>query len=230
MSWSRTAARQWLGRRRFPLLAVAGLIAAGMFTTTWGSPLTRALEAGLTGKTAFALPADLWSTLTAACRILHMDLGGLYTEPTGLISFPGAALTLVPVAALIEAAGLGFAAPSAVNPHPAAWLLAGPYEMTLSGVVLLAADSIAERLNVNQPKRALLAAAGAVALGNVSLAGGHPEDAVAVGLFLAGILALSNARDRRSAWLVGAAVAVQPVVLLALPAILAVIEPRRLAG
>jgi hypothetical protein len=225
-----TVVRAWLCRRRYPLLAATALIAVGMFTTTWGSPLTRALEAALTGKTAFALPADLWSTLTAARRILHMDLGGLYTEPTGLISFPGAALVLVPVAVLIEAAGLGFAAPSAVNPHPAAWLLAGPYEVTLSGVALLAADSIAERLNVNQPKRALLAAAGAIALGNVSLAGGHPEDAVAVGLFLAGILALSNARDRRSAWLVGAAVAVQPVVLLALPVILAVTEPRRLAG
>ena len=107
-------------------MAATALIAVGMFTTTWGSPLTRALESSLTGKTAFALPADLWSTLTAARRILHMDLGGLYTEPTGLISFPGAALILVPVAALIEAAGLGFAAPSAVNPHPAAWLSPAP--------------------------------------------------------------------------------------------------------
>jgi hypothetical protein len=136
-----TVVRGWLCRRRYPLLAATALIAVGMFTTTWGSPLTRALEAALTGKAAFALPADLWSTLTAARRILHMDLGGLYTEPTGLISFPGAALILVPVAVLIEAAGLGFAAPSAVNPHPAAWLLAGPYEVTLSGVALLAADS-----------------------------------------------------------------------------------------
>jgi hypothetical protein len=224
------AFRVWLGRRRYPLLATAALVAVGMFATTWGSALTRTWEGQLTGKPAFALPADLWSTLIAARRVLHLDLGGLYTAPTALVSFPGAALILVPVVALIQAAGFGLAAPSAVNPHPGAWLLAGPYEMALSGVALSAADSIAERLNVNQPKRALLAAAGAVALGNVSLAGGHPEDAVAVGLFLAGILALSDARDRWSAWLVGAAVAVQPVVLLALPVILAVTEPRRLAG
>jgi hypothetical protein len=83
-------------------------------------------------------------------------------------------------------AGLGLAAPSAINPHPDAWLSAGPYEMGLSGVALLVADSLAERLDVAQPQRALLATAGAVALRNVSLAGGHPEDAVAVGLFLAG--------------------------------------------
>ena len=182
-----------------------------------GSPLSRALQVHLTGKPAFALPADLWSTLVAARRLLHLDLGGLYTAPTGLISFPGTALILVPVVALIEMAGLGLAAPSTINSHPVAWLFAGSYEMGLSGVALFAADSLAERLDVAQPKRALLATAGVVALGNVSLAGGHPEDAVAVGLFLAGILALSNSRARRSAWLVGAALAVQPLVLLALP-------------
>jgi hypothetical protein len=220
----------WFDRRRSPLLATAGLIAVGMFATTWGSPLTRTWEAQLTGKPTFALPADLWPTLVAARRLLHLDLGGLYTAPTALVSFPGTALILVPVAALIEAAGLGLATPSTINPHPGAWLLAGPYEMALSGVALLAADSIAERLDVAPPKRALLATTGAVALGNVSLAGGHPEDAVAVGLFLAGILALSSARGRRSAWLVGAAVAVQPLVLLALPIILAVVEPRLLVG
>ena len=60
------AFRAWLGRRRFPLLAMAALIAAGIFTTTWGSALTRTWEAKLTGKPAFALPADLWSTLIAA--------------------------------------------------------------------------------------------------------------------------------------------------------------------
>ncbi len=42
-----------------------------------------------------------------------------------------------------------------------------------------------------RPKRALLAVAGAIAVGNVSLAGGHPEDAVAVRLFLYGFLALA---------------------------------------
>jgi hypothetical protein len=70
--------------------------------------------------------------------------------------------------------------------------------------------------------RALLAAAGAVALGNVSLAGGHPEDAVAVGLFLAGILALSNSRARRSAEAQGARAG--------LAAFIRLIQGRRLTG
>jgi hypothetical protein len=51
-----------------------------------------------------------------------------------------------------------------------------------------------------------------------------------VGLFLFGILALSRSQPGRSGWLIGAAVAVQPLVLLALPFAVVVIEPRRLAG
>ena len=225
-----TALRRWLVRRLFPLLATAGLIAVGMVSTTWGAHLVGGWEAHLTGKPALALPADLWATLAAAGRLVRMDLGGLYTPPTRLVAFPGAALILVPVVAVIDAAGLGLAAPSAADPHPAAWLLAGPYEMALSCVALFAADSIADRMGVARSRRALLAAAEAVALGNVSLAGGHPEDAVAVALLLFGVLALCDSRAARSAWLTGAAVAVQPLVLLALPIVVAVLEPRRLAG
>jgi hypothetical protein len=212
----------WLVRRLFPLLAAVILIAVGMVSTTWGAQLV--------GKHSWPLPDDLWGTLVAARRLLHLDLSGLYTQPTRLVAFPGAALILVPVVAVIGAAGLGLGAPSAHNTHPAAWLLAGPYEIALSAVALFAADAIADRLGVDRPKRALLAAAGAVALWSVSVRWGHPEDAVAVGLLLFAILALSDSRPGRSAWLIGAAVAVQPLVLLALPVVLVVLEPRRLAG
>jgi hypothetical protein len=221
--WFVSAPTPWLARRLFPLLATVILIAIGMASTTWWGP-------DLVGKYAWSLPDDLWGTLVAARRLLHLDLTGLYTQPTRLVTFPAAALILVPVVAVIEAAGLGLGAPGAHNPHPGAWLLAGPYEVALSAVALFAADAIAERLGAARPKRALLAAAAAVALWNVSVRWGHPEDAVAVGLLLFAILALSDSRAGRSAWLTGAAVAVQPLVLLALPVILAVLEPRRLAG
>jgi hypothetical protein len=212
----------WLARRLFPLLATAVLIAIGMVSTTWG--------AHLVGRHAWLLPDDLWGTLVAARRLVHLDVSGLYTHPTGLVSFPGAALILVPVVAVIDAAGLGLVAPGAHNTHASAWLLAGPYEIALSAAVLFAADSIADRLGVARSKRAVLAAAGAVALWSVSVRWGHPEDAVAVALLLFGILALSDSRAERSAWLIGAAVAVQPLVLLALPVVLVVLEPRRLVG
>ena len=204
------------------MLATAGLVIGGMLATTLGPTVL--------GKPAWALPDDLWGTLVAAGRLMHLNLGGLYTQPTGLVSLPGTAVILVPAAALAGAAGLSLQAQNALNPHPAVWLLAGPYEIALSAVALFAADAIAERMGVAAPRRALLAAAGGVAVWNVSVRWGHPEDAVAVGLFMFGLLALSGSRTARAAWLAGAAVAVQPLVLLALPVVLAVIEPRRLPG
>jgi hypothetical protein len=53
---------------------------------------------------------------------------------------------------------------------------------------------------------------------------------VAVGLLLYAVLDLAGGKTSRSAWLIGAAVAVQPLVLLAFPLLAAVVEPRRLAG
>jgi hypothetical protein len=213
----------WLARRLFPVLATVTLIAIAMCSTTWWGPL-------ITGAHNWPLPDDLWATLAAAQRLVHLDLSGLYTPPTGLVSFPGAAVILVPVTAITDAAGISLQVPGAHNLHPGAWLVAGPYQIAVSSVALFAADAIAERLGAGRPKRALLAAASATTLWCVSVQWGHPEDAVAVGLLLYGILALSQAKTSRSAWLVGAAVAVQPLVLIALPVLLVIIEPRRLAG
>ena len=211
-----------LASRWLPLTAMAGLIVVGIVTSTWG--------VAVFGRADWALPDDLWRTLIAAQRLLHGDLSGLYTPPTELVSFPGAAVILVPAVAVIDAAGLSLQLPGPQNPDPSAWLLAGPYEIAVASLALFAADAIAAHLGAAWPKRAVLAVAGAVALWGVTVRFGHPEDAVALGLFLYGVLALAQQRASRSGWLTGAAVAVQPLVLLALPVLLAVIEPRRRPG
>ena len=211
----------WLLRRIFPILGVVGLIAIGMAGTIWG-PL-------YWGESAWAVPDDLWATLVASQRLLHLDLAGLYTAPTNLVSFPGTAVILVPVAALFDLAGLPVQAGSQ-GAHPIEWPIAGPCVVVLSSVVLFAADAIAEHLGVDRLKRFLLAAASATALWNVTIRWGHPEDAVAIGLLMYAILALSRSRTWRAAWLAGAAIAVQPLVLLAFPVLAAVAGPRRLAG
>lgn len=206
------------------MLATAALIVVAMFSSVWFGPR-------LAGSSAWALPDDLWGTLVAGQRLAHLDLRGLYTQPTGLVSLPGAAVILIPIAAVISAAGLSLQAPGVHNPQPGAWLLAGPYEIVLSAVVLFAADALAEHLGVtSRPRRAVLAGAEAVALWSVSVRWGHPEDAVAVGLLLYGMLSLSKARPGRCGWLIGAAVAVQPLVLLALPVLAVAIRPRQLPG
>ncbi|HEX8008128.1 MAG TPA: hypothetical protein VF482_17055 [Trebonia sp.] len=209
-------------RRLFPLLAMVLLIAVGMFTTTWGPSMI--------GRSEWALPYDLWGTLVAATRLTHLDLGGLYTQPTGLVSLPGAAVILIPVAAVIDAAGLSLRLPGPENLHPTVWLAAGPYQIAVSCVTLFAADALAEQLGVSRGRRALLTAASMGALWSVCARWGHPEDAVAVGLLLYSVLALSRSRTVPAGWLAGAAVAVQPLVLLALPVLLAVLPVRRMPG
>ncbi len=211
--------RDRLKRRVLPLLASVGLLAVGMYTTTWGPTQI--------GHTEWALPYDLWGTLTAATRLAHGDIGGLYTPPTGLVSLPGAAVILIPCAALISATGLSLRIPGPHNLHPAVWLLAGPYQIALCCVTLFAADALAEQLGVPRWKRGWLAAVSAGVLWNVSARWGHPEDAVAVGLLLYAVLALSRSRTAPAGWLAGAAVCVQPLVLLALPVLVAMLAWRR---
>jgi hypothetical protein len=216
-------AAPWLARRVLPLLATAGLLLIGMCSTIWWGPAT-------IGKTAWSLPLDLWGTLEAAHRLLHLHLGGLYTQPTNLITLPGAVVILLPLAAIIDATGLSLALQSAANPQPAAWLVAGPYMIALSAVVLFAADAVAEHLGLDRRRRAALATVEAVALWSVSVRWGHPEDAVSVGLLLYAILALARSRRHRAAWLAGAAIAIQPLVLLAIPIVAMTIPLRRAPG
>ena len=212
----------WPLRRLFPLLATVVMAAVGMAGTIWGPRYY--------GKTAWALPDDLWGTLIAAQRLAHLNPAGLYTSPTQLVSLPGTAVILVPAILVIDLTGLRLGLPSAHGAYPAVWLFTGPYQVAISAVTLFAADAIAERLGASRPKRFWLAAAGATALWSVTIRWGHPEDAVATGLLLYAVLALADSRTSRSAWLAGAAVAVQPLVLLAFPILAAVVEPRKLAG
>ena len=174
----------------------------------------------------WALPDDLWRTLIAAQRLLHGDLSGLYTPPTEPGQLPRRGRHPRPGRRPSSTRPAFRCSCRPQNPDPGAWLLAGPYEIAIASLALFAADAIAEHLGAAWPKRAVLAAAGAVALWGVTVRFGHPEDAVAVGLFLYGILALARSRAGRSAWLIGAAVAVQPLVLLALPVLLAVVPSR----
>ncbi len=212
--------RRRVRRRLFPLIVTIGMAVSGTIYTTLG--------ADLAGQRKWGLPYDLWGTLLAASRLAHGDIGGLYAAGTGLISLPGAAVILAPCAAVISAAGLSLQIPGLANPHPPVWLVAGPYQIALCGVTLFAADALAERLGVSRPMRTVLTLISAVALWSVSTLWGHPEDAVAVGLLLYAVLAQSMAREALAGWLVGAAVCVQPLVLLALPALLALLPWRRM--
>ena len=212
--------RELVRRRAFPLIASAGLIVVGMYTTTWGPALL--------GRTEWALPYDLWGTLIATTRLAHGNIGGIYAPPTGLISLPGAAVILLPCAALISALGLSLDIPGPHNLHPGVWLVAGPTRSRCAASRCSPPTRSPSGSAWPSGSAGLLAVASAGILWSVSARWGHPEDAVAVGLLLYAILAQSQGRLGLAGWLAGAAVCVQPLVLLALPVMLAVLPWRRM--
>jgi hypothetical protein len=213
--------RERVRQRAVPLTGSALFILIGMFTTTWG-------PTHLMGRPEWALPYDLWGTLVATVRLSHGDIGGIYAPGTGLISLPGAAVILLPCAALIDLLGLSLQIPGPHNPHPAVWLVAGPYQMALSCVTLFAVDALAQRLGVPRWRRVLLQVASLGILWSPSPRWGHPEDTVALALLLYALLAQGNGRTVLAGWLTGCAICVQPLVLLALPVQLALLPWRRM--
>jgi hypothetical protein len=211
-----------LRRRAWPLAVSVALVAAGMAYSLFWAPVVR-------HHPYWVDPGDLWSTYRAAHYVGWGDLGGVYGAGAGLVTFPGILLLLAPVAMLTGALHLSESFPKFL-PHPTAWLVLGPYEILLSVVPLFACDALAERLGIGRGRRAVLCAAEAIVLWNVSVMWGHPEDAVAVGLALYAFVFALDGRWTGAGWLFGAALATQPLVLLMLPVLLAVGGRRQLVG
>lgn len=215
-----------LWRRRWPLVATAVTLVAGMGYTL----VHTFMPPGHVWRYPFwTTPSDLWGAYRSAHYVGWGDPGSVYAVGTNLVTFPGILLLLTPIAMLTGALGLTESYPRPV-PHPTAWLVLGPWEILLSSTALFAADALAERLGVGRGKRILLCAAEAVALWNVDVVWGHPEDAVAVALALYALRQALDDRWTSAGWLFGASVATQPLTVLVLPILAARAGRDRWAG
>jgi hypothetical protein len=200
-------------RREWPLLCSAGVVASGMAYGLLWAPVVR-------HQNQWIDPGDIWGAYRSAHFIAWGAFGSVYAAGTRLITFPGILLLFAPVAMLTGGLGMSESFPFAL-PHPTAWLVLGPYEMLIGCVALFACDALAERLGVGSTRRIALCLAEAVALWPVLVLWGHPEDALAVALV---VYASARALDDRwtgAGWLFGAAIATQPLVISALPVLLA---------
>ncbi len=213
--------RERVRRRMFPLIASAGLIVVGMFTTTWGPTLI--------GRTEWALPYDLWGTLIATTRLAHGNIGGLYAPPTGLISLPGAAVILLPV----RGADLGARPvaqpslarttctrrcgwwPGRTRSRCAASPCSPPTRSPSSSACASGSAACSPR-----PARA--------SSGRSPPAGATRRTRSRSACCCTRSWRRARARLGLAGWLAGAAVCVQPLVLLALPVMLAVLPWRRM--
>lgn len=180
-------------------------------------------------KDTWVTPGDIWGTYRSAQIIGFGNLGGIYASGNFLVTFPGVPVLLAPISLLTDALGMSRAYPLPLA-HPTAWYLLGPYEMLLSSVPLFALDAIAERLGISRMRRAVLCVFGAAALWNVDVFWGHPEDALSVGLAAYGLLMVAEGRWSAGGWLIGAGLAVQPLVVLVLPAMVVCLGWKHIAG
>ncbi len=206
-------------------LIVAGVavVATGMaYTLLWGPVVLHV--------PVWVVPGDIWGTFRDAHIVGWGGEGILYASDvqrlTGYISLPGMPALLAPVAMLSGALNLSESLPLTLS-HPSAWLLLGPVEMALGASVLFPLDAVAARLGLRGRRRALLVWSEAALIWPVVTFWGHPEDLIALGL---GLYALRDARDgawRRSALLLGAAIAFQPLVIVLAPLVLTSIPWRR---
>jgi hypothetical protein len=205
-------------RRRIPAaVAVVGLVLGMAYTLFWG-PVVRHTSVWIT-------PPDFWATYRAAHYVGWGDLGGVYAAHAGLVTFPGILVLLAPVAMLTGALGLLESYPIII-PHPTAWIVCGPVEMIVGSVALFGVDALGERLGLTPAKRAVVVVFAAVGLWNTVVLWGHPEDAIAVGLACYALVAVLDRRCAAAGWLFGAAIVMQPLVLLLLPLAAASIGSR----
>jgi len=211
-----------LHRRMWPLAVSVAFVILGMAFSLFWAPVVR-------HHSYWLMPGDLWGTYRAAHWVGWGDLGGVYSSGTGLVTFPGILLLLAPLAMITGAFGLTEAFPKFV-PHPTAWLVLGPATLLLSAVALFACDALAERLGVSRGRRAVLCVTEAGLLWNVAVTWGHPEDAVAVGLALYALVFALDGRWTGAGWLFGAAMTVQPLVVLMFPILLAMAGRGRMTA
>ncbi|MHB8219570.1 MAG: hypothetical protein ACYDHU_04510, partial [Acidimicrobiales bacterium] len=146
--------------------------------------------------------------------------GAVYSPATALVTLPGILVVLAPAVALSGAFHLSVVHPGVVT-FPTGWLLVEVASIAAGLPVLFASDRLARRLGVRSTRRFLLAGFQVVGLWNVVVWWGHPEDALALALLLFAIPDVLDGRWARAGWLLGLAVVTQPVVVLAIPVLVA---------
>jgi hypothetical protein len=240
-----------LSRRSWPILVSIAYIALGLaYWFRWGSIVRHT-------PSEWVSPGDLWTTYQASSALAHGHFGSIYGS--GFLALPGILVALAPLGAFSNAFGSTFIEISnhghpvvglhnllvSGTPynldltrvgsklyavHQQAFILLAPVVLALSAFALFAFDALAERLQVTRSRRALLCVVEAVLLWNVTVFSGHPEDAVAVALAAYALILALDGRFTGAGWLFGAALAVQPLVIVLFPLLIVLGGRRRALG
>ena len=206
--------RRLLGDRGAPIVASVGLsVVAWAYMLEWG-PLVRHVR-------YWIIPGDIWGTYRAAHYVGWGYIGGIYGNGSGLITYPGIAVVLAPVAMLTSALHLADSASPVFLSRPTSWYYLGNADLLLGVTTIFAANRLSVRLGADRLRRAVLCWLVAIVIWPVIVLWGHPEDCLALSLAMFALVAEERTNWRASGWLWGLAIAVQPLVVLMFPVALA---------
>jgi hypothetical protein len=198
------------------LLAVVGAMAFSMVNSSLLHGQGQWYEAGYD---------DFWKNWAdAAYMTFAGGYGHIYILDRSLETAPALQLVVAPIARL--AFHLSFPYPSPVL-YPKAYWLAGPLFLSAMALPICAADRWLQGMAVVDLRRRLLVlGAMAITLPPIALSG-HPEDLVAIGAMLYGLVAALDGRPRAVGWWLGVALAFQFFALLAVPFALIFLSRRK---
>ncbi len=166
---------------------------------------------------SWATGGDLWGIYRGAHYVAWGSLGGIYTSGTGIVSFPGMAILLAPVAWTTGHFHMSESYGPFFIPRPTAALVLMPVELLLGSTVIFASDALAERLGVGRTRRIWLCLSVGVLAWLVVEVWGHAEDALAVTFAMYAMIAMLNRKWALMGWLFGLGILMQPLVALLLP-------------
>jgi hypothetical protein len=205
-------------RRAVPLASAAVVVVLGVLFAFFWDPVVRHSQ-------SWTDPSDLWGIFRGAQYVSWGFLGGIYNQDTGMVTFPGIALLLAPVALVSDALHLSSSIGSFRLAYPTAELLLFPVEMVLASTVLFGADALAEELAVPRLRRGALCVVVAVLAWPTAAIWGHAEDALVMTFALYAMVAVLRGNWHRAGWLLGVGILLQPLIALTIPLFLAASPP-----
>lgn len=206
--------------------AAAGLaagVAAGVLALLWSfffGPLVLHVNSWL-------ISPDVWWTARATSAVAAGDLAHVETAGGYIGALPGLEILLAPVAWIGHRLGLVAGRPFPLA-RPNLWLAYGPVFFALSTVAPAGLGALAAAVGVGRSRRRALVTWTAVSSAFlVVLVGGHPEDALALGLAAAAFALLVSGRSAAAGWVLAGAILFQDWAGLLLPLLVAASPPGR---
>jgi hypothetical protein len=204
----------WIDVRAVPLMVTMVLVVAGaVYSFVW-----MALAHG-----GWLSYSDLGNSTGLAYAIGHGHFASVYAPSSQLDSPPGFEILLAPVMLLAHAVGFGTSLTAGAHAKTLTVVLTG-VATALGCALLFALDAVARDWDYSEAKRLALAACAGLGVVSAAAFWGHPEDAIALALVLWAALAVErrgNEGWRQAGWLLGLAVACQPLALLAVAPVVA---------